>query len=55
LEMHKELEEQWWTLDLTSALSVGKIEEARRIHYQEELRMRQTSITGKSDRVVKYS
>ena len=55
LEMHKELEEQWWTLDLTSALSVGKIEEARRIHYQEELRMRQTSITGKSERVVKYS
>ncbi len=55
LEMHKELEEQWWTLDLTSALSVGKIEEARRIHYQEELRMRQTSITGKSERMVKYS
>lgn len=55
LEMHKALEEQWWQLNLTSALSAGKIEDARRIHYQEELRMRQTSVTEKRERVVKYS
>lgn len=55
IEMHKALEEKWWAVDLTSALSVGKLEEARRIHYQEELRMRQSSITEKRERVVKYS
>jgi hypothetical protein len=54
-EMHKALEEQWWKLNLTSALSAGKIDDARRIHYQEELRMRQTSITEKRERMVKYS
>lgn len=35
LEMHQELESQWWALDLTSTLSAGKIDDARRIHYQE--------------------
>lgn len=55
IEMHKALEYQWWQLNLNSALSAGKIEDARRIHYQEELRMRQTSITQKRERVVKYS
>ena len=55
LEMHKALEQQWWSLDLTSALSAGKIDAVRRIHYEEELRMRQTSITEKHQRVVKYS
>ena len=55
IEKHKALEEQWWKLNLTSALSAGKIDDARRIHYQEELRMRQTSITDKRERVVKFS
>jgi len=55
LEAHKELEQQWWSLNLTSSLSTEKIEDARRIHYEEELRMRQTSITEKRERVVKYS
>ncbi len=41
LAMHKELELQWWALDLTSALSAGKLEEAKRIHVQEGLQMRQ--------------
>jgi hypothetical protein len=41
LAMHKELEPKWWALDLTSALSVGKLEEAKRIHVQEGLQMRQ--------------
>ena len=41
LEAHKELEEGWWQLDLTSSLSAGKLDEARRIHYEEELKGRQ--------------
>lgn len=40
LAMHHELEQQWWSLDLTSALSIGKIDAARRIHYDEALRER---------------
>ena len=55
LEMHKALEPQWWALNLTSSLSVGKIEDARKIHYEEELRTRQSSVTSKRERVVKYS
>lgn len=55
LEMHKELEGQWWSLDLTSSLSAGKIDDARRVHYEEEQRTRQASITEKRQRVVKYS
>jgi hypothetical protein len=34
-EMHQELEARWWALDLTSTLSAGKIDVARRIHYHE--------------------
>ncbi len=41
LAMHKELESQWWTLDLTSSLSAGKLEDAKRVHYQEGFRTRQ--------------
>lgn len=55
LEMHKELEDQWLALDLTSALSAGKIDDARRVHYDEEQRARQSSITEKRARTVKYS
>jgi hypothetical protein len=55
LESHKALEEQWWQLNLSSSLSAGKIEDARRIHYEEAMRMRQTSITEKRERIVKYS
>lgn len=55
LEMHKELEDQWLALDLTSALSVGKIDDARRVHYEEEMRVRHSSITEKREQVVKYS
>ena len=55
LEMHQALETQWWSLDLTSSLSAGKIDEASRVHYEEEMRVRQSSITEKRERVVKYS
>jgi hypothetical protein len=41
IEAHAELEQHWWALDLSSSLSLGKLEEARRIHYEEELRTRQ--------------
>jgi hypothetical protein len=55
LVMHKELEAQWWALDLTSNLSAGRIEDARKIHYEEEMRVRQSSIIEKRERIVKYS
>lgn len=55
LEMHKELEAQWWSLDLTSSLSAGKIDDARRVHYEEEMRGREKSFDEKRERVVKYS
>ena len=55
LEMHQALEALWWSLDLTSSLSAGKIDEARRVHYEEEMRVRQSSITEKRERVIKYS
>ena len=55
LEMHKTLEALWWSLDLTSSLGIGKIDEARRVHYEEEMRVRQSSITEKRERVIKYS
>ena len=32
---HVELESEWWSLDLTSALSGNKVDEARRLHYSE--------------------
>jgi hypothetical protein len=31
--IHKELDVEWWKLDLTSSLSVNRVEEARRIAY----------------------
>ncbi len=34
LEAHAELESQWWSLNLTSSLSAGKLLEAQRIHYE---------------------
>lgn len=55
LELHKAMEEQWWSLDLTSSLSAGKIDEARRVHYEEEFKTRQSSIVETKKRVVKYS
>lgn len=55
LEMHKELEAQWWSLDLTSSLSAGKIDDARRVHYEEEMRGREKSFNEKRERVVKYT
>ena len=39
---HRELEEQWWALDLTSQLSGTKVIDAKRVHYDEPLRGRQT-------------
>lgn len=55
LEMHKELEAQWWSLDLTSSLSAGKIDDARRVHYEEEMRGREKSFDERRERVIKYS
>ena len=40
MRKHEELENEWWKLDLTSKLSAGKIEAARRIHYEEAERSR---------------
>ena len=39
---HKELEEQWWALDLASELSGNKVIDARREYYSEPLRGRET-------------
>lgn len=36
LEAHTNLEQKWWALNLTSSLSAGKLEEAKKIHYEEE-------------------
>lgn len=41
LEAHAELESQWWALDLTSHLSADKLDQARKIHYEEEWKTRQ--------------
>jgi len=43
LETHSELELEWWALDLTSSLSAGKLEQAKKIHYDEEWKTRQGS------------
>jgi hypothetical protein len=37
---HLEYEREWWELDLTSTLSVNKVDEARRLHYSEPLKVR---------------
>lgn len=42
LEAHENLEQQWWSLDLTSSLSRGRLEAARKIHYEEEWKTRQS-------------
>ncbi len=34
---HKEFEDAWWQLDLTSSLSVGKLDDARRLHHSEAM------------------
>lgn len=52
LEMHKELEAQWWALDLQSELSAGKLEKARKIHYEEELKIRDSYKGEKRERTV---
>lgn len=44
LERHRELENEWWKLDLSSELSQAKIEDAKRIHYEEELKTRQSNL-----------
>jgi hypothetical protein len=31
---HGELEALWWALDLSSSISVNRLEKARRIHYE---------------------
>lgn len=41
LEAHADLEPQWWALNLASSLSAGKLDEARKIHYEEEWKTRQ--------------
>jgi len=41
LEAHAELESKWWALNLASSLSSGKLDEARKIHYEEEWKTRQ--------------
>lgn len=43
LEAHAELESKWWALNLASSLSSGKLDEARKIHYEEEWKTRQAS------------
>lgn len=53
LAMHADLEAQWWALDLSSALSAGKLKDAKRVHYQEEMRTRQ--VTDRHEQVIRYS
>ena len=36
LKVHLELEEEWWSVDLTSELSGNKVIDAKRLHYSEE-------------------
>jgi len=53
LAKHKEHELQWWTLVLSSALSAGKLEDAKRVHYEEAMRTRQD--IALDERIVLYS
>lgn len=39
-QVHIELEQEWWNLNLTSTLSGNKVEDARKLHYSEPLRGR---------------
>jgi hypothetical protein len=52
LRRHEELENEWWKLDLTSTLSSGKIDKAKRVHYEESERSVDSSKTQKRERVV---
>jgi hypothetical protein len=52
IRKHVELENEWWKLDLTSKLSTGKIDAAKRIHYEEAERTRDSNSIRMRDRVV---
>jgi hypothetical protein len=52
MRKHEELESEWWKLDLTSQLSHGKIDAAKRIHYEEVEKTRDVSMGQKRERVV---
>jgi hypothetical protein len=41
---HQKFLDEWWKLDLTSKLSTGKLDAARRIHYEEELKARHSLV-----------
>jgi hypothetical protein len=52
IRKHEELQNEWWKLDLTSTLSSGKIDKAKRVHYEEAERSVDSSKTQKRERVV---
>jgi len=52
IRKHEELENEWWKLDLTSKLSTGKMDAAKRIHYEEAERTRDSNSIRMRDRVV---
>ena len=52
IRKHEELENDWWKLDLTSKLSAGKIDAAKRIHYEEAERTRDSNSVRMRERVV---
>ena len=52
IRKHEELEIEWWKLDLTSKLSAGKMDAAKRIHYEEAERTRDSNSIRMRDRVV---
>lgn len=54
LEMHQELETKWWAMDLQSELSAGKLEKARQIHYEEELKVQNSYRVSKQTRTVLF-
>lgn len=52
MRRHEELESEWWKLDLTSQLSHGKIEAAKRIHYEDIEKTRDVNMSKHRERVV---
>jgi hypothetical protein len=53
LARHKELESQWWELNLISELSAEKLNAVKRIHYEEPERTRQNDLMlDRRERVV---
>ena len=52
IRKHEELENDWWKIDLTSELSAGKIDAAKKIHYEEAERTRDSNSIRKRERVV---